>query len=503
MPTRGAGGCSGRSWASNRCLPSCRRSRRPCSQGIGDAPRPRAPGPRWSRCLPRCCRRRRVASWVANRELEELRRLGRAGGPARLVYLTGVPGAGKTALARTFAADAHRAGFVVLAGRCDPGSGRPFQPFVESLDHLLQSVPPRDAAALVAGWEHDLARLLPDVRAVHIPDADGHDQRDGPWTEVEPEAARYRLFDAVATVLARVTARAPVILLIDDLHDADASTEDLLRHVITRGPARLLVVGTGRSGEITRDGGLPDQFSHLQRRDLLVLLSVGPLDVTDVAELLGPRGDLAAEVHRSTRGNAFFTAQLVRHLADTGATDVRRAGVPAGVADLMRARFGLLDDLTWRALSAAAVAGAEFSAGLIAAVIGASAQQARLVLEHTVSGGLLEESMDGTAFAFVHDLVRETLIDQLSGVRRAALHRAIGEQLESSTPWATDALAAHFRAAGPQSWDKAVRYSIRAAGTASAALCPRRGRPPLPGRAAGASAAAAGPARAVAAGQSR
>ncbi len=405
-----------------------------------------------------------------HRELEELRRLSRAGGPARLVYLTGVPGAGKTALARAFAADAHHGGFVVLAGRCDPGPSRPFQPFVEALHHLLQSVPRRDAAALVAGWEHDLARLLPDVRTLTFPDADGHDQWDGPWTGVEPEAARYRLFDGVATVLARITARAPAILLIDDLHDADASTEDLLRHVITRGRARLLVVGTGRCGEIARAGGLPDRFSHVQRRDLLVVLPVGPLDVTDVAELLGPRGDLAAEVHRSTSGNAFFTAQLVRHLADTGATGVRRAGLPAGVADLMRARFGLLDDLTWRALQAAAVVGVEFSAGLIAAVIGAPQPRARLLLEHAVSSGLLEEAADGTGFAFVHDIVRDTLIDQLGGVRRAALHRAVGEQLESSTPWAADALAAHFRAAGPRSWEKAVRYSIRAAETASAAL---------------------------------
>ncbi len=392
-------------------------------------------------------------------ELAALRGLLHAEGAARVAHLIGPAGVGKTGVASALGRAAQSDGTVVLAGRCDEHAARPFQPFAQALAHLVGHVPPKLVTALVGDAADDLVKIFPGLPA--RPSPPGEAPRPGPWSGLEPAAARYRLFDAVTAVLALLAARMPTVLVIDDVHRADPSTIDLLRHVVVSGRARrLLVVTTGRPWHAAGSDGPAALFADLERSGHLAVMPIGPLAVGDVAALLGEHADLAEEVHRSTGGNAFFAVQLVQHLSDTGASTVQGAGLPSGATALIRARFDLLDDVTWRALCAAAVAGARFTPALLARATGLSEDRMSDVLDHARTAGLLLHQPDDE-FAFVHDILRTALVEQLGATRRVALRRP--------TP-----------STRPLEWlvEPATRTSWRAAPSAS----PTSGPPPAPWR---------------------
>src|SRR5439155_23923075 len=141
---------------------------------------------------------------------EELSRLGQlwkevSAGERRVALLGGEPGIGKTRLAAEQAALVHADGATVLAGRCDEDLGVPFQPFVEALrHHVSHAGDPR-----VGRHPGELSRLVPELTQL-VPGLPEPMRSD-------PETERYRLFDAVASWLADVSAEAPVLLVLDDL----------------------------------------------------------------------------------------------------------------------------------------------------------------------------------------------------------------------------------------------------------------------------------------------
>ncbi|MCA1844983.1 MAG: adenylate/guanylate cyclase domain-containing protein, partial [Actinobacteria bacterium] len=153
-------------------------------------------------------------------------------GEKRLVLLGGEPGIGKTRLAAEFAAKVVPADrSMVLAGRSDEDLAVPYQPFAEALRHYVSTT----AADLrLGGHPGELVRLVPEVaeRQPGLPEP----------VRADPETERYRLFEAVAGWLAAVSADAPVLLVLDDLHWAAKPTIMLLRHVMRSDqPMRLLM----------------------------------------------------------------------------------------------------------------------------------------------------------------------------------------------------------------------------------------------------------------------
>ena len=111
---------------------------------------------------------------------------------------------------------AQRDGAVVLAGRCDEHAAQPFQPFAQALAHMVGHVPPKLVTALVGDAADDWSSFPP----AHPESPHGEAPSPGPWSGLEPAAARYRLFDAVTAVLAMLAARKPTVLVIDDVHRA-------------------------------------------------------------------------------------------------------------------------------------------------------------------------------------------------------------------------------------------------------------------------------------------
>ena len=177
------------------------------------------------------------------------------------MLLAGEPGIGKTRLAEELAAVAAARGVLVLWGRCWEGEGAPaFWPWVQVVRGYVQ-VQAGDPAALrhdLGAGAADIAQLAPAVRE-RLPDLPAP-------PPVEPEAARFRLFDSLAGFLRAATARRPLLLILDDLHWADAPSLALLRFVSRElEQAGPLVVGSYRHTEVDQGHPLLAAVADLTR----------------------------------------------------------------------------------------------------------------------------------------------------------------------------------------------------------------------------------------------
>jgi AAA ATPase domain/Adenylate and Guanylate cyclase catalytic domain len=429
---------------------------------------------------------------VAERaRLEELWGQAREGS-LRLALISGEAGVGKTRLSTHLALEAHGQGATVLYGRCDEDLGVPYQPWAQALRHFVAEAPPAVLRAHVERHGGDLARLAPDL-GDRVPDLPSPRQSD-------PETERYLLYAAAAGLLEGAAEQEPVVLILDDLQWADGPTLSLLRHVVTAGASmRVLVLGTYRDSDLSREHPLAALLADLHREQGVERIKLTGLEADDVVALMeaaaGHEMDedgraLAREIARETAGNPFFAGELLRHLTESGAIvqqddgrwhlvgDVADLGLPQSVREVVGRRVERLGSDARTALSAAAVIGRDFDLGLLVAVV--ELPEARLLdlLDEAVAASLLQESGERAGrFTFTHALVEHTLYEDLGRTRRARLHRQIAEELEEQCGdepgERLGELAAHWAAAVVSAdTAKALHYAQRAAEHALAALAP-------------------------------
>src|ERR671918_2225084 len=180
-------------------------------------------------------------------------------GSGRVFLLAGEPGVGKSRLADELAAMARQGGVRVLWGRCWEAGGAPaYWPWVQSIRALIRSRDPELVRKELAAGAGDVAQIVPEVREM-VPGVEEPPSLD-------PESSRFRLFDAVARFL--VTAAEPdgLVLVLDDLHAADAPSLLLLRFLAGEiAESRLLVLGCYRDAELERHGPLSAAVVELAR----------------------------------------------------------------------------------------------------------------------------------------------------------------------------------------------------------------------------------------------
>lgn len=366
-------------------------------------------------------------------------------GGAGLLLIAGEPGIGKTRLAADLAALASRAGATVLAGRAVEDALVPYQAWVEALAGYLASLPPEAAAALTARDEQALARILPGIAA-----------------EPAPAEDRFRLLEAVAGLLAAIGRERPVVVLLDDLHWAEQASLVLLRHVLRwAGTMRLLVVATYRESELGRAHPLAAALADLRRDTAVDRVRLQGLDADAIATLAPDAPpELAAAVYRRTAGNPFFARELFRNAAESGAD-----GLPEGVREVIGHRLDRLGDDAG-VLPAAAVLGVRFRVDDLEAVAGTDPLP---VVERALAAGLVREEAAG-ACSFAHALVQETLLAELSTVRRVRLHRCAAEVLAARSGDVSEIARHRFEAAAGGPGDEASAALVQAGDAALASL---------------------------------
>src|SRR3954454_20451509 len=325
------------------------------------------------------------------RELEELNAaLSRAReGEARVVLVAGDAGMGKTRLASDFARAAHARGATVLFGRCDEEALAPYQPWVEALRHLVISAPVEHVRRFAGSAAPELARVVPALadRLPGLPEP----------LRAEPDTERYRLFEAVAGVLAGIASGAPTVLLLDDLHWADKPTVLLLLHAVrSAGSSRLLVVGSYRENEIGRDHPLTPALAAVHREAAYERLALTGLRESEVAEQAGQRhGErFVKTLHRETEGNPFFIEEILRNVPEMGGREphLSGAGIPEGVRDAVWRSIERLPEPSRDALSLGAIIGADFGLDLLEAVSDRDADELVVALEEAVRARLVVEA---------------------------------------------------------------------------------------------------------------
>ncbi|MFB6550724.1 AAA family ATPase [Streptomyces sp. NPDC056405] len=337
-------------------------------------------------------------------------------GRRQFVLVTGESGIGRTRLLREAGAQAAAAGGLLLLGRCDEGAMVPYQPVVEALDGYVAASPDNPVDGLSPAARGPLRLLLPSLGGPCRPDE-------------LPE--RPVLFAALTELLLAAASERPCLVVVDDAHWADPQTVALLRHLLrnTAG-ARLCVVVAARSDLPTSArrqvwAGLDKMMLPFEHAGDGTEIALGGLDLASVQALLHEVGTdagaaaPAGRVHARSGGNPFMLLEMTRHKAGPD-------GVPQAVARLVAAKQAAIGLDAARLLQVTAVTGPSVAFDKVADAAGLDVLAALDALEELLSSGILREvtaagseHRDRPAiYEFRHDVVRQTVSEQLSDARR-------------------------------------------------------------------------------------
>jgi tetratricopeptide (TPR) repeat protein len=393
-----------------------------------------------------------------------------ASGRGSVHLLEGEPGIGKTRLADSFARRADAAGARVLWGRCWEAGGAPaYWPWVQALRTHVRARAPDILAREVGSTASDLATILPEIGELL--------DIEGATPGSDPDAARFRLFDAVTNFLARIAEDRPLVVVLDDLHVADEPSLLLLRFAANAiSTSRIVLIGALRTPY--HDPAIRGLLAELTRDQIVRRTSLAGLSDDAVAHLIEitagvePSDALVRAISDDTGGNALFVKEIVDTLSTAEAiraAEARRLPLPEGIGEAIFRRMAPLSDECTRTLTLASVFGREFGLDGLGHVIDLDPDELLTVLDEAEAAGIVAE-IPGTIgeLRFTHALVRDAVYDELSPSRRMQLHLLVGKSLERAyaenlAPHLSE-LAHHFlKAAAGGGADKAVRYSREAA----------------------------------------
>lgn len=352
-----------------------------------------------------------------------------AAGTGRAVVLRGDAGIGKSRLLATLADEAEATGFVLRAARGDElGQGRPFGPIAQALGLRPDAEDPAAAA---------VGRILA-----------GQDELDHSGLPLAGEV-RFRVLDTVLALVDEATTRAPLALVVDDVHWADDDSLRVLAALAERSADRPLLLAVGTRGHplgpaltaaLRALGDAGADTIDLEPLDGAAMAAV-------VAELVGgrPGPRLAGEVARAG-GNPFLVIELVTALSaggalvhDGGNVELAADRPALDLGDAALRRLDHLGPRTVELLRAASVLGRTFDLPVVADVLGRRGVEVAADVDEALAAGLLQPA--GARLSFAHDLVREGIYDQLPVAVRTTLHVEAAKALAANHAEAFDIAA--------------------------------------------------------------
>lgn len=386
-------------------------------------------------------------------------------GGGSVILIGGGAGVGKTRLAVECAREVAAKGAMVLFGRCyDTPEPHPYIPFVEMIEMALAQAQSREAFRQALGDNApELAQLVPRLRRI-FPDIPAP-------LELPPQQARRYLFDSLHEFMTRGARARPAFLIIDDLHWADESTLSLLVHLARRiAQVPAIIVGTFRDTGAELGAALAKSVEDLIREGVRPLHLQG-LPRPAVAAMIGalcgnePPGELVESLYYETEGNPFFVEELLKHLIEEDRlfdasghfrTNLRPGdfAVPQSVGLVVGRRLDRLTQATRDVLASAAAIGRRFEFQLLEAVADGDGAATLGAIDEALKAGLiLSSSSRDNLLTFAHEIVRQTILSQVSPPRRQRLHLRVAQAIERNSADSLDERAAeiadHLLRAGP------------------------------------------------------
>src|SRR5262245_52808491 len=396
----------------------------------------------------------------------EVGRLGQAldaigRGEGRVVIVLGEAGIGKTSLLEAVEAEARRRSLRCHLGRSYVSEQvLAFAPWIEALRG--DACPdPQLIARLGPVWVEELGRLFPDLEA-------------GSPARARDAVEAQRLFEAFARFITCLSAVAPRLIMLEDVHWADELTVRLLAFVARRiRSVSALVVATAREEELGVAPMLSGVLDELAAEASVDRVTLRPLTRAQTGVLVGSLARattgavavaaLAERVFGASRGNPFIVVETMRALAD-GSVSEGSAGaiLPNRAREVIAGRLERLGERGRGLLAVAAVIGREFDFALLRGASGLQEAVAAEEIEGLVRRRVLR--VVGEQFDFVHDQVREVAYGQLLPPRRVLLHAAVARAIERVHASHLDEHVerlAHHTFVG-ELWERAVEYGRQA-----------------------------------------
>jgi DNA-binding SARP family transcriptional activator len=393
-------------------------------------------------------------------------------GDSSLLFVEGDPGIGKTRLVGELARAVEGEHALVLWGRCDEEPVAPFQPFAEALGRYFHAES-ADRISRMPNWQlTELSRLVLRLREYATPfEGDAGD----------PESNRFRFFEAVTATLSELAGTGSLLLVVDDLHFADQPTLLLLRHIVRNiDRAKLGIVGMYIDTEVPFGHPLRQALADLRSDRSVETVHLRGLSEDGVEELV--RGwpnvpvDLVPRLFKLTDGNPLFLEEM---LGQFSGRDIEHAGghgdtsvpvdlePPEAIRELVARRVSRLPESVIYLLQAAAVAGQECEASVVAEAAELSPDQELDAFDQAEESRLLRRvgGLVRDRYTFTHGLVREAIYGELLRGRRVRYHHKIALATErvhgESVDRYANELAHHFyMGAALADGDKAIRYCI-------------------------------------------
>ena len=361
-----------------------------------------------------------------------------AHGKGSMVLLSGEAGAGKSRLGQELALHAEGQGGLVLLGTTTPGEARPYEAAVDALRSVLPLVVPAHSPAELGV----LARVLPEI-AARAPIVEAQ--------TVSPEAERMRLFEAICGALVTLSRRHPVLVVLEDLHWATASSAALVEYLARRSATLpVLIVATCRDEEVGRTHPLRGLRRRLEREGTLERIVLSRFDKTAVSEIVrrvfADRTDLetlAEELYAYSEGVPLFLDEGVH----------ARERSPAGPRLNVPARIARLAEPARTLLESAAVLGAGFTVELLCEVAGWDEPEILRTLDELVEARFVRQGRRRSFgdYAFSHHLVHAAVyasITEADRRRRHALAAHASTSLYPDRPDRAGEIALHYDRAG-------------------------------------------------------
>jgi predicted ATPase/class 3 adenylate cyclase len=398
-------------------------------------------------------------------------------GEGSVVVLAGDAGMGKSRLCRELTTRAERIGAVVMEGSCSEADlALPYLPFLEAIGNQLSSGESARWRSRLGVHLRELAKVFPQLA-----------EDEPATTETDGPDRRLRLFEAFLALLGLASEERGLLLIVEDLQWADASTRELLDYLTRRlRNNRILLLATYRRDEMHRKHPLLPTIQGWQRSRLAQLVELEALPPEGVGRMVSSIFDdtnVGEEfrnfLHERSEGNPFVVEEMLKAAIDRGdiyrdETDWQRKPIaelriPETVRDTILLRVERLAAGQAEILRCAAVLGRSFDYPTLIRLSEQDRLAVEAALQNAVQQQLLEEEPGSRhRYRFRHALTQEAIYEDLSAPTRERLHSAAADVLAETPDASMAEVAFHLRSANR--WQEAIDVTMKAAAAAEAGL---------------------------------